>query len=361
MRLSSFFYIHNVNKLSSSMIKDVISKSELELLKYLGTGIYTVRDVVQKCCEACIPECITSFELLEKRKQRGGSFFPTSLKDLDQVLHGGLPFGTITEVAGPSGCGKTQFCVMLSVQATLPTTEGGMGGAVLYIDTESAFSPERLMEVAKEKHPHLFMSQESLVTVGQRVLVDVQQTCAGLIKRLENLEEEIISHKVKLIVVDSIASLVRKEYTNCGGNRLAERTNFLSRQAALLKNLAEVFNIPVVVTNQITTRIGHKKTIEFEEDNPPELTSDSGYVTAALGNTWSHNINTRLILQYLDGHVRQVMVAKSPVSPFTSFNYVIENKGIVQLEQTGGHYAGTDPGSQNIRVRSSLPISLAGT
>ena len=33
---------------------------------------------------------------------------------------------------------------------------------------------------------------------------------------------------------------------------------------------------------------------------------DGGYVTAALGTTWSHSVNTRLILQYLDGHRRQV-------------------------------------------------------
>ena len=32
---------------------------------------------------------------------------------------------------------------MLSVQATLPQILGGMDGAVIYIDTESAFSPER--------------------------------------------------------------------------------------------------------------------------------------------------------------------------------------------------------------------------
>ena len=31
-----------------------------------------------------------------------------------------------------------------------------------------------------------------------------------------------------------------------------------------------------------------------------------GYVTAALGNTWSHCVNTRLIVQYLDGPYRQV-------------------------------------------------------
>jgi RAD51-like protein 1 len=59
------------------------------------------------------------------------------------------------------------------------------------------------------------------------------------------LEEEVITHKIKLIIVDSIASLVRKEFSSGAGSNLVQRTNFLSRQAALLKNIAELFHIPV--------------------------------------------------------------------------------------------------------------------
>lgn len=33
---------------------------------------------------------------------------------------------------------------------------------------------------------------------------------------------------------------------------------------------------------------------------------DSHHVTAALGNTWSHAVNTRLIVQYVDEKFRQV-------------------------------------------------------
>ena len=47
------------------------------------------------------------------------------------------------QVAGPPGCGKTQFCIQMSVQATLPVELGGSGGAAVYIDTESAFTAQR--------------------------------------------------------------------------------------------------------------------------------------------------------------------------------------------------------------------------
>lgn len=41
-----------------------------------------------------------------------------------------------------------------------------------------------------------------------------------------------------------------------------------------------------------------------DEEETTEISD--GYVTVALGNTWSHNVNTRLILQYLVGEKRQV-------------------------------------------------------
>lgn len=41
-----------------------------------------------------------------------------------------------------------------------------------------------------------------------------------------------------------------------------------------------------------------------DEEETTEISD--GYVTIALGNTWSHNVNTRLILQYLVGEKRQV-------------------------------------------------------
>ncbi|OWF38691.1 DNA repair protein RAD51-like 2 [Mizuhopecten yessoensis] len=85
-----------------------------------------------------------------------------------------------------------------------------------------------------------------------------------------------------------------------------------------------------------------------------QLDGDGGYVTAALGNTWSHSVNTRLILQYLTDLERQVMVAKSPIAPFTVFTYTIQQSGLVQKEGGAGHYAGTDPGKQKIKVKSAL-------
>ena len=63
--------------------------------------------------------------------------------------------------------------------------------------------------------------------------------------RLQNLEEDLITKNIKLVIVDSIASLVRKEFDSRGSKNMIERTNLLAKEAAILKYVAEEFKIPV--------------------------------------------------------------------------------------------------------------------
>ena len=69
----------------------------------------------------------------------------------------------------------------------------------------------------------------------------------------------------------------------------------------------------VVITNQITTRFVNAGSssgsaafqgVDGADAEPDD--DDSHHVTAALGNTWSHAVNTRLIVQYVDEKFRQV-------------------------------------------------------
>ncbi|CAI9787453.1 unnamed protein product [Fraxinus pennsylvanica] len=45
---------------------------------------------------------------------------------LDLLLHGGIPCGTITEIAAESGVGKIQFSLQLLLAAQLPALRGGL-------------------------------------------------------------------------------------------------------------------------------------------------------------------------------------------------------------------------------------------
>lgn len=341
--------------------KDVLQKNHLELLKFTGASYKEVLDIQVTVGKAIVPKVQTALELFE-RSGHQQSFLPTSLDDLDKKLHGGLTCGTITEIAGPAGCGKTQFCIMLSVLATLPRDRGGLDAGVIYIDTEAAFSATRLIEMASSRFPDLFGTNESLLQLSERIHVYWESTCSSLWDRLQRLEEEVISKHVKLIILDSVASLVRKEFDSRVSRNLSERTALLSKEAAILKYLAETFHIPVVVTNQITTRFvnagSSSRSMAFQDvdgaDAEPD-DDDSHHVTAALGNTWSHAVNTRLIVQYVDEKFRQILISKSPVAPFASFVYTIHGQGIVLERQdppSQGH--GGNPSLQAIQVRSAF-------
>lgn len=71
-------------------------------------------------------------------------------------------------------------------------------------------------------------------------------------RRLQNLESSIIAAGFGLVIVDSIASLIRKEF---GSKSSDKRADLLATEAALLKYIAEAFSIPVIVTNQVTTKL----------------------------------------------------------------------------------------------------------
>ncbi|NXP46663.1 RA51B protein, partial [Heliornis fulica] len=226
--------------------QDFLCLSLLELMKVTGQSYYDVRKLLCEVSRACAPKMQTAYEIkLRKSVNPSSAFLSTTLYDLDEVLHGGVPCGSLTEITSPPGCGKTQFCIMASVLATLPVSMGGLDGAVIYIDTESAFSAERLIEIAGNRFPTYFDSDEKLFCMTCNVHLYRELTCDSVLKRIMSLEEEIISKKVKLVIIDSVASVVRKEFdTQLQGN-LVERSNFLARGASVLKYLAEEFSIPV--------------------------------------------------------------------------------------------------------------------
>lgn len=321
--------------------KDLLSLSAVDVMHVAGLSYQKASVLLQSVSKAVAPPVTTALELWKQQ-----SCFSTSLPALDKLLRGGLPCGTITEVTGPSGCGKTQMCLMLSVLATLPKSEGGLESSVIYIDTESAFSAERLVEIAQSRFPDYFSGKERVLQMAGRVHLFRELTCQDVLNRLDRLEEDIISTGAGLIILDSVASVVRKEFDTTLPGNLMHRSNLLGHEASTLKYLAHQFNIPVVLTNQITTHVGSKV--------------DSGFVTAALGNTWSHSVNTRLIVQYVDPHQRQILIAKSPVAPFAVLNYTIEKQGICidGDDSRESLYEGTDPGLQPIRVQTGFNYNL---
>ena len=62
------------------------------------------------------------------------------------------------------------------------------------------------------------------------------------------------------------------------------------------------------MTNQITTHVLRDlgRQSDWSDEMDEDLQGDGSVVTAALGNAWSHCVNTRLLLQYMLGGKRTV-------------------------------------------------------
>ncbi|NXD64622.1 RA51B protein, partial [Eolophus roseicapillus] len=224
--------------------QDFLCLSFLELMKVTGQSYYDVQKLLRQVSRACAPKMQTAYEMkLRKSVSPSSAFLSTTLHSLDKVLRGGVPCGSLTEITGPPGCGKTQFCIMASVLATLPVSMGGLDGAVIYIDTESAFSAERLIEIAGNRFPTYFDSEEKLFCMTRSIHLYRELTCGCVLKRYFFPEFKKKKDNFDWIVCNSI--FVRKEFdTKLQGN-LIERSNFLARGASVLKYLAEEFSIPV--------------------------------------------------------------------------------------------------------------------
>ncbi len=169
----------------------------------------------------------------------------TGSSALDELFGGGFETQSICEVYGEFGSGKTQIGHQLAVNTTLPISEGGLGGEVFYIDTEDTFRPERISQMARGNglNPDAVLERIHVAraynSAHQMLLVDE-------IKRMaKNIE-------VKMIIVDSLTSHFRAEYL--GRGKLAERQQKLNKHMKELKQLADVNNALVLVTNQVHSK-----------------------------------------------------------------------------------------------------------
>lgn len=223
---------------------------------------------------------------LEIRRRVDLNTLPTGLELIDRKLLGGISARSVTEVVGAPGVGKTQFSMMVSVLALRQAASRAAPGeryGVAYLDTEAGFRSERALQMADTLFPAIL--GDARQQVASRLHYVHLTSTRALMSTLEQLESLVIEQGIRLVVLDSAAALARKEF---GRETLAERQRLLGRQAAMLKQLAEDFAIPVIVTNQMTTyRTGVA---------PGTGEGSNEQLAAALGNTWAHSVNTRLEL-----------------------------------------------------------------
>ncbi|MBN2330751.1 MAG: DNA repair and recombination protein RadA [Candidatus Aenigmarchaeota archaeon] len=180
---------------------------------------------------------------LKKREQIGK--ITTGSKTLDAMLGGGIETQAITEMHGAFGSGKSQIGLQLSVNVQMPRDKGGLGAQAVFIDTEGTFRPERVQQMAKGAGLDPKKVLENIF-VAKAYNSDHQVLLA------EKCEDILKQGNVKLIVVDSVTSAFRSDYT--GRGTLADRQQKLNRHLHQLQKLADIYNLAIYVTNQVMSR-----------------------------------------------------------------------------------------------------------
>ena len=283
--------------------RDVAFASVREIAEIIGSEDRAKQIIATAQKLIGLQQFITALELYEKR--RGIERLSTGVKSLDDLLGGGIETKAVTEVVGEFGAGKTQICHQLSVMVQLTKEKGGLGGKALYVDTENTFRPERIMQIARYKG---LDPNEAL----KNILYARAFTSDHQIMIIDEARKLIENENIKLVVVDSLVSHFRAEYP--GRENLAERQQKLNHHIAQLLRIADIYNIAVVVTNQVVAQPDAFFT------NP---------LKPAGGNVVAHGATYRIWLRKGKENVRIAKIFDSPYHPEREVTFRITEEGVV--------------------------------
>jgi len=270
-------------------IEKIAVSAPHELAEIADMSVDAAKKAIDAAKEATTVNYETGGQVYEERKVLGR--ITTGAKSLDALLGGGVESNGITEVYGKFASGKTQLGFQLSVNVQLPLGKGGLGGSVLFVDTESTFRPERIEAIAKAQ-------SMDPATVLDNIFVVKATTTEQQILTIERADKLVKEKNVKLIVIDSLIALFRSEFIGRGA--LGERQQKLNMHIHKLLNLAEKDNLAVYVTNQVM-------------DNPAILFGDP--TTPVGGNIIAHAATTRLYIRKGKEDKRIVRLVDSPNMP----------------------------------------------
>ncbi|MFH1978623.1 MAG: DNA repair and recombination protein RadB [Candidatus Aenigmatarchaeota archaeon] len=131
---------------------------------------------------------------------------------------------TITNFYGAPGTGKTCASILAMIACAKS------GGRVIYIDTENGLSYKRVQQIHPPGVP------DNVEILEPSTFQEQGQMIRGLVDKAADL-----------IVVDSMVSLYRLEYTDPKVEAI-EANRELSKQLSVLSKIAKDRNIPVIIT-----------------------------------------------------------------------------------------------------------------
>ena len=160
-------------------------------------------------------EFLTADDLLETRNKI--SRYTTGSSKFDALLNGGFETQAVTEIAGEFGSGKSQICQTLCAAAITLMENGRVDeqesqrppDSIIFIDTENTFRANRVHQIAEQKN----LDPEDILKRIYHCNVYSSEQLEVLINDLPKFIEQ---YNAKLVIIDSIISIIRAEFSGRG-------------------------------------------------------------------------------------------------------------------------------------------------
>jgi DNA repair protein RadA len=255
-------------------------------------------------------EFSTADEALEKRNML--TRYVIGSENFDGFLNGGFETQAITELVGEFGSGKSQICHTLCVAANQLIENGrdnSVTGNIIFIDSENTFRAARVHQIAEQRGL-------DPLPILEKIFYCTVYSSEHLESVIDNLDKSIEQYNAKIVIIDSIISLHRAEFS--GRGTLAERQQRLGKMLNKLRRYADIYNIAVVITNQVVSS--------------PDA-SHPGYdqMKAAGGNIMGHGSTYRIFLKR-SGKNRTAIMEDSPSHAYQRVKFSISENGIQDAE-----------------------------
>ncbi|GKZ00174.1 hypothetical protein MPSEU_000970600 [Mayamaea pseudoterrestris] len=283
---------------------------------------------------------VTALALL----RRYTKVFPSLLLGSDQIhATSSLPSWTclrngINQLSGPAGCAKTQIalsvCLHAALQGKCMNFDADVVVSAVYLSLGSirhAVIAQRLDQMARASN-----STQSTNEILRRILIKAVMSPDDLQALLHPISGELVRllqqqqqqrhdekanndndtkfiNNIQVLVLDDIASLFRFL-----DGTFAARSAALFQLAASLKRISDEFKLPILVLNQVTSKIS--------------ITSSSHCVDEpALGLSWAQCVNqTFSVAKSVSGR-RTLTLDRSPFYGQEQVDFEVQDCGPVML------------------------------
>ena len=196
----------------------------------------------------------------------------------------------------------------MAINTLLPKEQGGLNKGSIIIDTEGTLRPERLQQMGRA----VGLDEKEVL---KKIYTVRAYNSDHQILLTEKLPEIIKKNKIGLVVIDSLTSQFRSDYT--GRGTLATRQQKLNKHLHTLQRIADVHNVAIYVTNQVMSR----PNVLFGDPTSP-----------IGGHILGHQATFRLYLRKSKGEKRIARLIDSPSLPEGECVFIVNEKGVRDID-----------------------------